>query len=102
MIYKEKHPHYISAFQFESTEKVPEYWKSQIYSANNPYVVDKSVIDQYCPKCGKKIKEHGLIEGHFICPGSYIIYEGNKIVNLVNKQAFEDTYTEIGEVVAEI
>lgn len=104
MLYKERKPNLISAFQFISLQEMPEQWKDVIIPATMSDAIISGTVsaDATCDRCGRSFKEHGIAGGVLICPNSYIIYTGETITNVCNARAFEEVYVAVGEVVAEI
>lgn len=104
MLYKERKPNLISAFQFTSPQEIPEQWRDTIVPATMSDAIVSGAVsaDAACDRCGRSFKEHGITSNVLICPNSYIIYTGETITNVCNARAFEEAYVTVGEVVAEI
>ena len=47
--------------------------------------------------CGNPFNEHGLLNNQLVCPGIYILYEGNQVSSVMRKEAFEKIYKSIDE-----
>lgn len=54
-------------------------------------------VGGYC-SCGRPLRDHGVIRTgglngvSFICPGTYVMYEGRTITNQMSKETFESIY----------
>lgn len=90
MIYRERKSRYISAF------KIPYELPINI----NCVQVSESVpnFDSVCEYCNKKLKEHYIIDLNLICPGTYVICEGESVVNVMSSENFEQLYEPLGDV----
>lgn len=102
MIYREKHPHYISAFKFSGEDSIPEVLRDQIHLTTSSKFKGILKEEEHCSRCGRKLKEHAVILDTLLCPNMYTIYEGNRVVNIVDSTSFEQAYEPLGEIVAEV
>lgn len=89
MLYKEKKPRFpISAFKFENVHNV-DY--NLLEHLNIKSAMNLSV-EGVCGQCGNSIREHLIYERQSICPNSYIIYEGRKIIGVMSTSNFNEIY----------
>lgn len=93
VLYLEKQPHFISAFN-PSKEEIPLSLSEQFKKA--------SEFKGFCSKCHKKAENHLIFQGQFICPDCYIVYESSTVVNIVESKIFEETYKPLGDVIEAI
>jgi hypothetical protein len=87
MIYRERRLPYIHAWQSIKGAEIPKDLNISPYQGFQGNGV--------CSLCHHPISEHLIVEGKFLCPESYIIYEGNKITSVMTKEQFESTYTKV-------
>lgn len=81
MLYKPRKPQLVSAKRFPGEDFYQGFGRKAPYQG-------------YCGTCGKLFSEHLLSNDGktIVCPGSYIMYEGSQIINIMSEKNFEAIY----------
>lgn len=91
MLFVPRNPIYINALQFNSWN---DEYKGKFISLGLKQVPQGA--NGGC-NCGRPLSDHALMNNQLVCPGLYIIFEGNVITSVMRPEDFERAYKLIGE-----
>lgn len=91
MIYVPRNPMFINAIQFNSWN---DEYKGKFISMGLKQVPQGT--NGRCD-CGRPMTDHALMNNQLVCPGLYLLYEGNVITSVMRSDDFKRAYKSLGE-----
>lgn len=96
MLYVPRKPMFVSAIQFNSWNDVQKGKYTSLGLKQVP-AGTQGMCD-----CGRPITDHALFNNQLVCPGLYLLYEGNIITSVMRPADFTATYKPLGEASYEV
>lgn len=94
MIYIPRHPQFINAFRFDG-------YNESLDEANKVGITEIPRGTYFQCGCGNPPYMHGFGNGKYICPNTYVMYEGHTITNVMSIDNFESLYKPLEVIDAE-
>lgn len=96
MLYVPRKSIFVNAIQFNSWDSV---YKGKYTSLGLKQV--PAGTQGRCD-CGRPLTDHALFNNQLVCPGLYLLYEGNIVTSVMRPADFESTYKSLGENAIEV
>ena len=93
-LYRKKNKH-VKAFFFTGPDSIPPSLRYE----NNKNGIMPITLNTTCRSCFQSANKHGAyLEGEWekvICPGLYVIYDNDKIIEMLTPQELKESYIEV-------
>lgn len=89
MLYVPRGSIYVNALQFNS-------WNDEYKERFTSMGLKKVPQSNGRCDCGRPLTDHALLNNQLVCPGLYLLYEGNTVTSVMRAYDFEKAYKPIG------